>query len=77
VGDRVRWHIAVLGKEFHVFHVHGHRWQTNGQFTDTHLLGPSMAASFEFVEDNPGKWLYHCHVTDHMMGGMTGLYVVE
>ena len=77
VGDRVRWHIAALGKEFHVFHVHGHRWKTNGQFTDTHLLGPSMAASFDFVEDNPGKWLYHCHVTDHMMGGMSGLYVVE
>ncbi len=80
VGDRVRWHIAALGKEFHVFHIHGHRWRTNGEngpFTDTHLLGPAMAASFEFVEDNPGKWLYHCHVTDHMMGGMTGLYVVE
>jgi FtsP/CotA-like multicopper oxidase with cupredoxin domain len=36
-----------------------------------------MAASFDFIEDNPGKWLYHCHVTDHMMGGMSGLYVVE
>ncbi len=76
VGDRVRWHIGALGKEFHVFHLHGHRWLSNGKYVDTMHLGPSMANSFEFVEDNPGKWLYHCHVTDHMMGGMSGLYVV-
>jgi FtsP/CotA-like multicopper oxidase with cupredoxin domain len=24
----------------------------------------------EYSEDNPGQWLYHCHVTDHMMGGI-------
>jgi FtsP/CotA-like multicopper oxidase with cupredoxin domain len=77
VGERVRWHIGALGKEFHVFHLHGHRWLSNGQYVDTVLLGPSMATSFEYVEDNPGKWLYHCHVSDHMMGGMSGLYVVK
>jgi manganese oxidase len=76
VGQTIRWHVGALGKEFHVFHVHGHRWLSGGQYTDTVHLGPSIATSFEFVEDNPGKWLYHCHVTDHMMGGMTGLYVV-
>lgn len=77
VGDTIRWHIASLGKEFHVFHLHAHRWSFNGQFVDTMLLGPSMATSFEFVADNPGKWLYHCHVVDHMMGGMTGLYIIQ
>jgi manganese oxidase len=76
VGDRVRWHIGALGKEFHVFHLHGHRWLSKGEYVDTMHLGPSMATSFEYVEDNPGKWLYHCHVSDHMMGGMSGLYVV-
>ncbi|MEU7095650.1 multicopper oxidase domain-containing protein [Kitasatospora aureofaciens] len=24
----------------------------------------------------PGDWIYHCHVTDHMMGGMVGRYKV-
>lgn len=80
VGEKIRWHVGALGKEFHVFHVHGHRWasgnQTGNRFTDTLLLGPSTATSFDFVEDNPGKWLYHCHVTDHMMGGMAGIYNV-
>jgi manganese oxidase len=77
VGDTIRWHIGALGKEFHAFHLHGHRWSSNGQFVDVVQLGPSNATSFDFVADNPGKWLYHCHVTDHMMGGMMGMYVIQ
>jgi len=23
-----------------------------------------------FVADNPGKWLFHCHVLEHHFGGM-------
>ncbi len=77
VGDHVRWHIGALGKEFHAFHVHGHRWlDATGRSIDVTLLGPSTATYLDLVMDNPGKWLYHCHVTDHMMGGMTGVYVV-
>jgi plastocyanin len=75
VGERVRWRIMALGSEFHVFHLHGHRWQMNGAFTDAVSIGPSMALTFDYVEDNPGTWLYHCHVTDHMMGGMVGYYI--
>jgi FtsP/CotA-like multicopper oxidase with cupredoxin domain len=77
IGDTIRWHIGALGKEFHAFHIHGHRWSSNGQFVDVVQLGPSNATSFDFVADNPGKWLYHCHVTDHMMGGMMGMYVIQ
>ncbi len=77
VGERIRWHMAALGTEFHVFHTHGHRWRGHDQvYTDTQLLGPSMATSVEFTADNPGKWLYHCHVNDHMMSGMAGIYIV-
>jgi hypothetical protein len=72
VGERVRWRIAALGKEFHVFHLHGHRW-FNGQIdTDSQILGPSTTLTVEYTEDNPGEWLYHCHVTDHMQGGTDG-----
>ena len=28
-------------------------------------------------EDAPGTWLYHCHVEDHMMHGMIGIYRVS
>jgi manganese oxidase len=75
VGERVRWRIMALGSEFHVFHLHGHRWSLNGAFTDAVSIGPSMTQTFDYVEDNPGTWLYHCHVTDHFMGGMAGYYI--
>lgn len=76
-GERVRWRIAALGKEFHVFHLHGHRWQDEaGRNTDSQLIGPSTTLTVEFTEDNPGDWLYHCHVTEHMEGGMIGWYRV-
>lgn len=76
-GERIRWRVAALGKEFHVFHLHGHRWRDGVKWTDSQILGPSTAITVEYIEDNPGDWLYHCHVTDHMMGGMVGRYVVE
>ena len=77
VGEQVRWRVAALGKEFHVFHVHGHRWWDGVRWTDSQILGPSMAITVEYTEDNAGDWLYHCHVTDHMMGGMVGRYITE
>ena len=76
VGDRVRWRIAALGKEFHVFHLHGHRWSDGLRSVDSQILGPSTTLTIEYTEDNPGDWLYHCHVTDHMAGGMVGTYHV-
>jgi FtsP/CotA-like multicopper oxidase with cupredoxin domain len=76
VGERVRWRIVALGKEFHVFHLHAHRWSDGVRFVDSQVLGPSTSLTVEYTEDNPGDWLYHCHVTDHMMGGMVGRYNV-
>jgi hypothetical protein len=29
------------------------------------------------AEDNPGRWLYHCHVFSHQDVGMAGWYLVE
>lgn len=75
-GDRVRWRVATLGDAFHVFHVHGHRWYSGGSWVDSQVLGPATTLTVEYTEDNPGSWLYHCHVTGHMMHGMAGRYVV-
>jgi manganese oxidase len=58
--------------------IHGHRWvDASGQITDNVQLGPGMYTTFEFQEDNPGTWLVHCHVPDHMEGGMRAEYVVS
>jgi hephaestin len=28
------------------------------------------------VPDDPGTWLYHCHVNDHILAGMQTRYAV-
>jgi FtsP/CotA-like multicopper oxidase with cupredoxin domain len=76
VGERVRWRIGALGQEFYVFHLHGHRWRSNGENADTAILGPATTATIEYVEDNPGSWFYHCTVPDHVVAGMVGQYIV-
>jgi hypothetical protein len=30
--------------------------------------------SFDMPADNPGQWMYHCYVADHITAGMTSLY---
>jgi FtsP/CotA-like multicopper oxidase with cupredoxin domain len=77
IGERVRWGVISIGREFHTFHVHGHRWTgADGVLTDNINLGPGTYSTFDWIEDNEGDWLYHCHVPDHMGGGMMGLYSV-
>jgi FtsP/CotA-like multicopper oxidase with cupredoxin domain len=79
VGDKVRWRIICLGRDFHVFHLHGHRWrgsEGDAGWMDSQIIGPATTLTVEYTEDNPGDWIYHCHVTDHMMGGMVGRYRV-
>jgi len=78
VGDLSRWRIVSIGAEFHTWHIHGHRWLSgDGQITDNVQLGPGMYTTFEFEEDAPGDWLVHCHVPDHMEGGMVAQYLVS
>jgi manganese oxidase len=78
VGDSVQWDVMAMGDEFHTFHVHGHRWRTDGGTPeDTRGLGPAESFRVRWDEDAPGTWLYHCHVETHMAQGMIGLYRVR
>jgi FtsP/CotA-like multicopper oxidase with cupredoxin domain len=78
VGDEVAWHVFALDNDFHTFHVHGHRWQdATGQVLDNQTLGPGDSLSLRFVEDNPGRWFYHCHVFSHLHEGLNGWYLVD
>ena len=78
VGDTVTIHCLGIDSMLHTFHVHGHRWKTAaGRPTDNEAFGPHDAISPTWKEDNPGRWLYHCHVMSHMDGGMAGWYLVD
>src|SRR4051794_3410340 len=78
VGDLVQWDVMAMGSDFHTFHVHGHRWIAPGGVPrDTQTVGPAESFRIRWREDAPGTWLYHCHVEDHMMRGMIGIYRVS
>ena len=77
VGQDVAIHVIGMDGNFHDFHIHGHRWKDpSGTFVDTPSLGPNESITARFTEDNPGRWLYHCHVFSHQDNGMAGWYDV-
>lgn len=76
VGEDVEWDVLALGSEFHVFHLHGHRWTRNHVPTDSEVLGPSSTVRARMREDAVGTWYVHCHVETHQANGMIALYRV-
>jgi FtsP/CotA-like multicopper oxidase with cupredoxin domain len=68
-----------LSQYQHPIHLHGMTFKVLGSnrrriaepwFTDTYLLGKNEAARVALVADNPGVWMFHCHVIDHMETGL-------
>ena len=41
----------------------------------THAGSGSMVTA-DMKADNPGEWLYHCHVVDHIHAGMQTTYQI-
>ncbi|MBV8282954.1 MAG: multicopper oxidase domain-containing protein [Candidatus Eremiobacteraeota bacterium] len=78
-GERVRWYLMTIGMgfNFHTPHWHGNTVLWNRQRTDVVPLSPAQMATVDMVPDSAGTWLFHCHVSDHMDGGMVTLYEVE
>jgi len=78
VGDDVAFHVIGGDGNFHTFHIHGHRWnRSGGEPADCQTVGPNETMNATFKEDNPGRWLYHCHVFSHQDAGMGGWYLVD
>jgi len=48
----------------------------NPPYRDTVDLPPSGWAALRYVTDNPGAWLFHCHIQWHLVSGMA-LVLVE
>ena len=57
-------------------HLHGYHFKivgTDGYFVkgdplekDTVLIGPGERYDLEFTADNPGTWVFHCHILNHV-----------
>jgi FtsP/CotA-like multicopper oxidase with cupredoxin domain len=78
-GERVRWYLATLGdsNNFHTPHWHGNVVVQDGHRMDVLSLLPAQTETVNMVPDNVGIWLFHCHVSDHMAGGMVARYEVQ
>lgn len=78
-GQPVRFTVInEIGPE-HPFHVHGQFFQVltrNGRdaqepgLKDTVQLGAMERVVIETRFENPGRWMYHCHIPEHAENGM-------
>ncbi len=84
LGDRVRMRFVNLGMDHHPIHLHGHTFYVTGTEGgrqpealwgpgNTVLVGVAQARDVEFVANNPGDWMVHCHLPHHMMNSMSDL----
>ena len=81
-GERVRIRLINLGMDHHPIHLHGHQFVVTGteggrqpESTwgpgNTVLVGVAQSRDVEFVANNSGDWMLHCHLPHHMMNQMS------
>ncbi len=81
-GNRVRIRMLNFSSmDHHPIHFHGHTaWITGadgGRIPETAwmptnnvLFGVDQVREFEFIANNPGDWMFHCHMFHHTMNHM-------
>jgi FtsP/CotA-like multicopper oxidase with cupredoxin domain len=76
VGQTVR--VSMINETAwpHAMHLHGHHFRqvmadgSTGPLRDTLLVQRGETADIAFVADNPGDWMFHCHMVEHSAAGM-------
>jgi FtsP/CotA-like multicopper oxidase with cupredoxin domain len=90
VGDVVKLRLindrAALHAMHHPIHIHGQRFlvlSVNGVanehlvWKDTVLLPTGFVADILLEVTNPGKWMMHCHIAEHIESGMRMVFEVD
>jgi len=83
-GERILIRLMNLGNLPHAIHTHGHSFKivaTDGNpvpegmelIKDTVLIGPGERYDLELEGNNPGVWMFHCHMENHAANGMMTL----
>jgi FtsP/CotA-like multicopper oxidase with cupredoxin domain len=80
-GKRYRLAMDNNSGDEHPVHLHRHSFEvtkigdktTSGLMKDTISMPRHSTAEIDFVADNPGDTLFHCHHQDHMDEGFMGL----
>jgi FtsP/CotA-like multicopper oxidase with cupredoxin domain len=89
-GEPVRIRLVNQRQSFHAMqhpiHLHGQRFlvlSVNGVpnqnlvWKDTVLLPAGSAVDILLDPSNPGRWMLHCHIAEHLSAGMMMGFVVE
>ena len=81
-GRTYRLAVRNESDRWHPLHLHGMHMKLlaeNGRaesreiWLDTLLLPPDGTAEAALVADNPGDWMFHCHVLQHQESGMSAV----
>lgn len=83
-GDRVLIRMINTGVGNHPMHLHGHHFSLVAKDgtpmpvpieMNTSDIAPGETKDLKFMANNPGSWLFHCHILSHAEGpdGMFGL----
>lgn len=80
-GERYRLVFDNRSDEAHPVHLHRHRFElrsiagaaTSGVYKDVVVVPAKAIVEADFVADNPGKTLFHCHQQMHMDYGFMSL----
>jgi FtsP/CotA-like multicopper oxidase with cupredoxin domain len=81
-GRRYRLRMRNQSDDIHPIHLHRHSFEltriggkpTSGVIKDVVMLGGYQEAEVDFVADNPGPTLFHCHQQLHMDFGFMALF---
>ena len=81
-GRRYRLKFRNASDDIHPLHLHRHSFEltriagkpTSGVMKDVVMLGGFQEAELEFIADNPGLTLFHCHQQLHMDFGFMALF---
>ena len=81
-GRRYRFKFRNASDDIHPLHLHRHSFEltriagkpTAGVMKDVVMLGGFQELEFDFVADNPGLTLFHCHQQLHMDFGFMALF---
>ncbi len=81
-GRRYRLRIRNGSDDIHPVHLHRHSFElvrvagkpTAGVMKDVVMLGGYQDVEFDFVADNPGRTLFHCHQQLHMDFGFMAIF---
>ena len=76
-GEAIRVEILNQTVFPHAMHLHGMHFRevyedgTLGPLRDTLLMQRGETKEIAFIADNPGDWLFHCHMLAHAASGMS------